>query len=393
MRVSWGTFCSLLALALVVAPEARAQVHCTATFKLDDAVAVGALQLRVDYPTADAAFDGSGASVACTDLAPALPNFQDDDAGVLAMAFVAPGPGFSGPRNLASCAMTTTAGITPNDLTVTVTDATSPSGTAMTPPAVSAHVFCDGDTTTTTTTPTTTTTLSANTVCDVTVDLAQAITVGSLQIVVHYDDADGEFGGTGSAVHCTTLASGVLGTYFDDEPARTVTSAMISLAGLGGPTSLFRCVFWPGAVVPTADDFWLSITDAGDTDSNPIFPRPSISLGVVCSDPTATTTTTSTLAVCGNGVVEGSEECDDGNLVAHDGCDPTCSVDTLCGDADQNKKLTAVDAQRILRASVGLPPACPLSTCDTSGDGSLTVVDAQRVLRKSVGLATPLLCN
>ena len=391
MRVSWGSVCSLLALALFAAPDARAQVHCTATFKLDDAVSVGALQFHIDYPTATAAFDGSGSSVACTNQAAALPNFSDDDAGTLTMAYVAPGPGFSGPSKLVSCAMTTTAGITANDLSVFVTDATGPGGSAMSLPSVSARVFCDGGTSTTTTMPTTTTTLSQNTVCDITFGLAQAIRIGSLQVLVHYNSADGEFGGTGSAAQCTTLASATLGTYFDNESARTINGALISLAGFTGPTSLYHCVFTPGAVVPLASDFAISVTDAGDTNSNPILPRPSVVISnITCSDPNVTTTTT--LAVCGNGVVEGAEECDDGNLAAHDGCGPTCLTDVLCGDADSNLKLTAVDAQRILRASVGLPPACPLNTCDTSGDGNLTVGDAQRVLRKSVGLSTPLLC-
>jgi cysteine-rich repeat protein len=36
-------------------------------------------------------------------------------------------------------------------------------------------------------------------------------------------------------------------------------------------------------------------------------------------------------AVCGNGVVEAGEACDDGNLAEGDGCDPRCQV-TACGD-------------------------------------------------------------
>ena len=35
---------------------------------------------------------------------------------------------------------------------------------------------------------------------------------------------------------------------------------------------------------------------------------------------------------CGNGVVTAGEACDDGNLVAGDGCSPTCEVEGACGD-------------------------------------------------------------
>ncbi len=37
-------------------------------------------------------------------------------------------------------------------------------------------------------------------------------------------------------------------------------------------------------------------------------------------------------ATCGNGVVEGTEECDDGNSVQDDGCDNTCSFVCVAGD-------------------------------------------------------------
>ena len=41
-------------------------------------------------------------------------------------------------------------------------------------------------------------------------------------------------------------------------------------------------------------------------------------------------------AVCGNGVVEGGEECDDGNLVDGDGCDASCSLDGVTSDGCGN---------------------------------------------------------
>jgi fibro-slime domain-containing protein len=35
-------------------------------------------------------------------------------------------------------------------------------------------------------------------------------------------------------------------------------------------------------------------------------------------------------AVCGDGIVEGSESCDDGNLIPYDGCSPTCTLEPKC---------------------------------------------------------------
>ena len=34
--------------------------------------------------------------------------------------------------------------------------------------------------------------------------------------------------------------------------------------------------------------------------------------------------------VCGDGIKEGSEQCDDGNLVPYDGCSPTCTIEPKC---------------------------------------------------------------
>lgn len=41
-------------------------------------------------------------------------------------------------------------------------------------------------------------------------------------------------------------------------------------------------------------------------------------------------------AVCGNGMLEASEMCDDGNMAAGDGCDATCRREAYCGDGTTN---------------------------------------------------------
>ncbi len=40
--------------------------------------------------------------------------------------------------------------------------------------------------------------------------------------------------------------------------------------------------------------------------------------------------------VCGNGVVEAGEQCDDGNKVSGDGCSATCTVESVCGTPTTN---------------------------------------------------------
>src|SRR5262249_55209837 len=36
------------------------------------------------------------------------------------------------------------------------------------------------------------------------------------------------------------------------------------------------------------------------------------------------------LTVCGDGIKEGSEQCDDNNLVPYDGCSPSCTIEPVC---------------------------------------------------------------
>ena len=50
------------------------------------------------------------------------------------------------------------------------------------------------------------------------------------------------------------------------------------------------------------------------------------------------------VAVCGNGGREGTEACDDGNLINGDGCSSTCTVTTQCNDTVDNDGDTFIDA-------------------------------------------------
>ena len=95
-------------------------------------------------------------------------------------------------------------------------------------------------------------------------------------------------------------------------------------------------------------------------------------------------------------MVDSGEQCDEGT--ANSDADPLvcrrdCNTEFLCGDADRNGSVTAVDAQKVLRYVVGLVADCDMGRCDPNGDGSVLTTDAQLVLRRAVGLVPPLDCS
>ena len=130
-----------------------------------------------------------------------------------------------------------------------------------------------------------------------------------------------------------------------------------------------------------------------DTDGDGELDGAEVSAG---TDPTdANSNSTSPDPVCGNGVLEAGEQCDDGP--ANSDADPSacqldCTLHPTCGDATDDGVLTATDAFEILRAAVDLAQ-CPLSNCDTDGDGVLSPSDGLRVVRAAVGQNVSLQCG
>jgi cysteine-rich repeat protein len=110
------------------------------------------------------------------------------------------------------------------------------------------------------------------------------------------------------------------------------------------------------------------------------------------------------LSVCGNGVAEGSETCDDANTLEADGCSPICSLEQ-CGDPVGNATpayssttlatppslVTASDALFVLQAAVG-GASCAACICDVNDNGSVTASDALAVLQSAVGTPGLLAC-
>lgn len=400
----------MAAVAVIAAASTpvAAQTPCTVTFRLQSAVNVASLQFDVDYPRPHIELTGTSSSVSCVNLAPALPSFTDNDAGnpgVLQAAYIAPG-GFSGPRNLMVCDFTTDSEPYLTDFDVTVVDATNTSFQTLVPlpTVVPSQVDCGGvfntTTTTSTSTSTTTTTIPGDSLaCTLEFSLADAVTLGSLQWEVDYSSAPGEFAGSGSSVQCQNKVTTAFGSIQDNETQLKVTTALISLSGFSGPRLLTSCTFL-AYDLPTIGDFPITVTDASDPSITPVVPFPDVILSTLnCAGDTTTTTststTTTTLPTCGNGFVDGGEECDDGvtnSNAVPGGCRLDCLLDRLCGDGDGNGAVNVIDAQWVLKAAIGLVSPCPLTACDATNDASVTVSDAQHILFRSVGLVSELIC-
>jgi len=76
--------------------------------------------------------------------------------------------------------------------------------------------------------------------------------------------------------------------------------------------------------------------------------------------------------VCPNGVVEGLEACDDNNLVAGDGCNPVCEIESIF-ECDPSQNCGPICGDGITLTSDRVPPGATAEECDDgnlqSGDG------------------------
>lgn len=263
------------------------------------------------------------------------------------------------------------------------TDVTVPVATGATVPvgaddsaSVSRGVASTSSTSTSTTTTSTTTTLGPMTDCLVTFRLDDAVNFGALQWETVYTASGGDFVGAGAAVECRSLVSGVLVATNDAEATDLLSAGIVAASGFDGPANLLECD-WTGPSEPAKSDFAITITEAVTVDFDPISPVPDVIVqSIVCSgEPTTTTTTSSTTTTtttlpvnpCGNGVLGGGEECDDGNLVDGDGCDSSCDLEDsfVSSVAPGQLNVSIVHRQ-------GIPPGAALAYCKYQGEVTAT---------------------
>ena len=99
--------------------------------------------------------------------------------------------------------------------------------------------------------------------------------------------------------------------------------------------------------------------------------------------PNTPTATNTPPPVCGDGIVEGTEECDDGNLIPYDGCSQTCTIEphclggtctAVCGDGIVEETEECDDGNTA--AGDGCSPTCTVEpgwTCNAVDQPSASV--------------------
>ena len=73
--------------------------------------------------------------------------------------------------------------------------------------------------------------------------------------------------------------------------------------------------------------------------------------------------------ICGNGVLEGFEECDDGNLVSGDGCSSDCVMESMCQFAS-SASASSENSGSLAIYAIGAPDAPKVGTCSSWGSWS-----------------------
>jgi len=246
--------------------------------------------------------------------------------------------------------------------------------------------------------------------------LVENILLGGIQWETDYSSATGYFLGRGGNVECVGLVNGNLTAANDADEDKLLDIGTLSVAGFAGPLDLVTCQY-KASTAPVSGDFAINVVEAWNPELVPLVPQPTVEIESLqceqgeaacgdeivegdeqCDDGNDYTGDNCPfackVAACGDGFLHNdAEECDDGNSEDQDGCSSLCETERLCGDATDDGDLLASDSLRILLRAVGLDVDCPKWICDVDGVAGVSAVDALRVLRRSVDLPAVLVCG
>lgn len=184
--------------------------------------------------------------------------------------------------------------------------------------------------------------VAAQDTCNVEFQLDEAGPIDWVAFSADYTAASGDFLGDSTApgfgpswgtepLACWALVPNFEFTAIDDNAGALDVSLASELGSpFVGPVPIVSCVFAldSGFPCPTAGDF---VVGDATFPSDPIPPPP------LPSAPAISITVSPRTPVCGDGIREGTEACDDGNTSDGDCCSSTCTLDpagTPCPDAD-----------------------------------------------------------
>jgi hypothetical protein len=265
---------------------------CQVSVAVTSGETLGSLQFNLDYTGAQpGGFEGSADTVTCTPdpaIAGAIVTFNDDEPALTLRTGIISLAGFTGPTGIQTCTYIKDDNVDPvaGDFTLTLVDAADPGFVPQTPTlevTVDSCVPGGGTPPSTTTTSTTTTSTTTTTTAppggaasyDIDIQVDDAGPFGALQYNVDYSAAAGGFNGSADTVTCAA------GAFNDDEPASTLRTGIISLAGFAGPAVVATCQFDSTGPVPVPGDFTITVVDASDPGLAPIAPLPGVSISAI----------------------------------------------------------------------------------------------------------------
>lgn len=106
--------------------------------------------------------------------------------------------------------------------------------------------------------------------CTLTIGVTNTVNLGGLTYELLYGNAFGEIVGSGSTAQCTSLVTGGLTSFFDNDGTKTMRESVIKATGFQAPTSIAQCTFATNDAALQASAFSFNVVDSSDPDFNPV---------------------------------------------------------------------------------------------------------------------------